>query len=385
MKKRIFSSTLLTVILFSGCGSSNKSESTEVLSGVCNHSGKQGEAQYVDIGENIYESGMIFGGNGTKMYLDFETMEKTVLCSRPNCDHNTSECTAKIIGDTPIIYGDHIYYFDVSDGVNETSDGDEFYIDSKLKKISLSASETETVSEFTDCEPREYDGCVIFDDTLYFCGDDMNPTKDPYGGITYANGGGTHYLCSIDLDSGKYINYGSIYDGDKQYEGAANSSTAKILGYYDSRLFIQYSFMKEKDGIEKIESGIDARDVFTVLNFEFDTATKTLKESELPPPSYMDDDTYVYSNYPENSSVVIDKGKTYNIDGVDVDLIGRSFNGKLFMYDCWYDITDGSKHSLGEYENWEILTVYDDCYIMISDNRSKFVKLTEDELLALDD
>lgn len=142
--------------------------------------------------------------------------------------------------------------------------------------------------------------------------------------------------------------------------------------------------MKEKHTIEELESDIDSRELFTVLNFEFDPDTKTLKESELSPPSYMDDDTYAYSNYPENSSVVIDKGKTYNLDGVDVDTFGRSFNGKLFMYDCWYDITDGSKHSLGEYANWKVLTMYDDCYVLKSDT-NKFAKLTEEELLALDD
>ena len=98
----------------------------------------------------------------------------------------------------------------------------------------------------------------------------------------------------------------------------------------------------------------------------------------------MDDDTYVYSNYPENSSVVIDKGKTYTIDGVDTDICGRSYNGKLYMYAGWYDITDGSKHSLGEYEDWEAVAYYDGCYVMRNFTYSnKFAKLTEEELLAL--
>lgn len=364
------------LMLCSGCSKTENSSEKH----------KENDHLYISNVYNIYENGFILNLD-PKMYIDFETMEKTVFCTKPNCTHKTKDCIEKAVGETPILYGDYIYFFDSNNGdVRETPDGNEFYMDSMLKCVSMTTSEMEEIVYFDDCIPEYgYEGRFIIDNTLYFSGYDPEPVPDEYGNFFYGSAGGTHFLCSIDLDTGKYTNYGSIYDGDKQYEGAANSSTAKILGYYDSRLFIQYSFMKEKDGIEKIESGIDARDVFTVLNFEFDTATKTLKESELPPPSYMDDDTYVYSNYPENSSVVIDKGKTYNIDGVDVDLIGRSFNGKLFMYDCWYDITDGSKHSLGEYENWEILTVYDDCYIMISDNRSKFVKLTEDELLALDD
>ncbi|MCD7811513.1 MAG: hypothetical protein LUG91_06645, partial [Ruminococcus sp.] len=328
---------------------------------------------------NIYEDGYITSDD-THRYVDFETLESTVLCAKPNCTHKDSECVANIVGDTPIMFNGYIYYFVKNEGVNETGDGREFYIDTRLNRISLDSSGMEEITAFTDCMPREGSGCFIYEDILYFCGDDLNPTSDEYGNIITGSSGGTHYFCSVNLETGEYKNYGSIYDGDKQYEAASSSSSAKIRGYYDSKIYIEYSFMKESLTLEEMDE-LDARDYFTVLTFEFDPETETLTESNLPSASYMDSDSYVYSNYPENSSTIIDEGKTYTIEGLDVNLIGRLFNGKLFMSEEWYDITDGSKHSLGEYATWEVLTMYDDCYILRDGDN--FVKLTEEELLAL--
>ncbi|MGN0621608.1 MAG: hypothetical protein ACI4I9_07055 [Porcipelethomonas sp.] len=387
MKSHILAITLSALLLLSGCsksadsGTDTGSADISVQNTKEENSSSADDHIYISCLYNTYKTGFITGTE-TQMYLDFESMEKTVLCAKPNCTHQSLDCTARIIGETPIIFNDYIYFFDKKSGVNETADGREFYIDTKLKRISLTTSEIEEAAKFTDCSPNEGGGCVISGNMLYFCGDDLNPIADDFGNICSSNAGGKHFICGIDLKTGEYTNYGSIYDGDKQFEEAANSSTSKIIGCYNSKIYIEYSFMKEKISNEEIESK-DPREYFTVLNFEFDTASHTLSESSLPPPSYMDSDTYAYSNYPENSSTVIDKGETYTIDGVDVGLFGRVFNCKLFMYDSWYDIADGSEHSLGKYENWEVLTVYDDCYVLISENRNDFVKLTEEELLAL--
>ncbi|MCD7891666.1 MAG: hypothetical protein LUG26_07990 [Ruminococcus sp.] len=304
---------------------------------------------------NIYENGYITPDD-THRYVDFETLESTVLCAKPNCTHKDSECVANIIGDIPIMFNGYLYYFVESSGINETEDGREFYIDTRLNRVSMDSSEIEEIIAFTDCTPREEEGCFLSGNMLYFCGFDWNPTAD------------------------EYKNYGSIYDGDKQYEAASSSNSAKVCGYYDSKIYIEYSFMKESLTLEEMDE-LDTRDYFTMLTFEFEPETGTMTESNLPSASYMDSDSYVYSNYPKNSSTIIDEGKTYTIEGLDVNLIGRLFNGKLFMSEEWYDITDGSKHSLGEYATWEVLTMYDDCYILRDGDN--FVKLTEEELLAL--
>lgn len=378
MKKKILAIILPVLLLLTGCSEEQDKSSTKVNS-------SSDESLFVNPIDNIYPTGAITPGtNQSKhMYVDFENMEQAVLCSKPNCTHDNSECVSKVVGECPIIYNGYIYYFISVNGINETKDGREFYIDSKLNRISLETSEIETVAAFTDCAPAM--GYAVYNGVLYFCGHDLDPTEDVYGNITSSNIGGTHFLCSIDLDTGEYKNYGSIYDGDKQYEAAKNTSSAHVSGFYDSKIYMEYSFCKESpDSIG--QPGVDARDVFTVMNFEFDPETGTINESELPSGSYIHGDTYVYSNYPDNSSTVIYKGEKYTVDSVDSGITGKAFNYKLFLSGKWYDIKNGTEHIWNdEYKHWRVVTMYEDEYILANPGITKFQKLTEEELLALDE
>ena len=375
MKKNIISLLLIPVIVLSGCTKKNSTDELKV-------SANSKEPYYVDKYCNIYENGLIYHdkNNGTLRYLNFDTMESTVFCSKPNCSHNTSECIAKMIEGSPFIYNNYMYFFDAKEGINETSDGSEFFIDSKLKKVSLETSEIEVVSEFTDCEPDSHGGYFVIDgNMIYFCGNDMNPKKDEFGGISYANGGGEFFVCSINLDTGEYTNYGSIYNGE-EYPGMDQSASVNLRGIYNNKIYIENSFMKEYDD----SFDCDPRDKFTILNFEFDLKTHEIKQSELPDGSHMGDDFYVYSNYPEISTTILEKDKKYIVEGADAKTIGKYFNGRLFILDKWYDIADGSCHSLGEeYSDFRILTTYDKYYIFATGGNGKFLKLTEEELLAL--
>ena len=374
MKKNIILLLLIPVMVLSGCTKKTSTDESDV-------STNSKEPYYVDEYCNIYENGLIYHQNDTLRYINFDTMESTVFCPKPNCSHNTSECIAKMIEGNSFIYNNYMYYFDAKEGVNETPEGSEFFIDSKLKKVSLETSEIEVVSEFTDCEPDGHGNDYVIDgNLLYFCGNDMNPEKGEFGGFDYANAGGVFSVCSINLDTGEYTNYGSIYNGE-EYPGMERSAGANFKGLYNSKLYIQYSFMKEYD--DSFEG--DARDQFTILNFEFDLKTHEIKQSELPDGSHMGDDFYVYNNYPENSTTILDKDKKYIVEGADAGIMGKYFNGKLFINNEWYDVKDNSHHSLGEeYAFFSILTTYDKYYIFATGDNSKFIKLTEEELLALD-
>lgn len=378
MNKKILTLMLPIILLLSGCSKDNTDNSNPNISSVKG-------TLYVTTIDNIYPNGIITQSvNGSKrMYFDFEKMDQTVFCSKPNCMHNNSECISSILGDEcPIMYNDYIYYFVSVNGVRETKNGREFYIDSKLDRFSLETSEIETVAAFTDCDPKG--GYLIYNDKIYFCGHDLNPTEDEYGNIFAGSAGGTTFICSIDLKTGEYKNYGSIYDGDKQYEGASSTSSGHISGFYNSKIFIEYSFAKNK--LDEVDfSKVDARDVFTVMNFEFDPESGEIKESELPSGSYIWENTYVYSNYPENSSTVLYNGNKYVLDSVDSAQRGKVFNYKLFLYGKWYDIKDGTEHIWkDEYQHWQVITMYGDSYILANPEHIKFEKVNEEELLALD-
>ncbi len=341
-------------------------------------SSNKNEIAFAFLGGSCYGNGMIHSSDPVR-YIDFNTMESSVLCAKPNCEHKTSECVAKLVGDCPIMYNDYLYYFTSTQGVEETGNGKrEYKINSKLCRVSLDSSESEDIAYFTDCKPRDYDGWMIINNTVWFTGDNMNPTPDEYGNIATSNQGGEHYICSIDLESKEYVNYGSVYDGDKEYEEASCTSSAQIRGYYNSKIMIRYEFAKSSE-----TRGQDFRQRFTELMFEFDPQTKELKERDLQMPSYVDEDTYVYTDFDKNKTYVIDNSKTYEVT-CDTGLDSFAVNNKLFVTDedKWYDLTDLSEHSMGEYADYGVVAFYDNSYIL-SDGNMKFVKLTEEELLAL--
>ncbi len=378
MKKTVSIVSVLSLLFFASCN--NKSNnSLPVLSTESN--------QYVAEHYNNYNDGRIIGGfyagNGTlSEFLSYETMESTVLCSKPNCNHNNDECVAKNIGACPMITQDGIYFFKSNYGVKEEKNGKRnFYMNSELCKVSLESSEIETISNFKDCVPADTRGYVLHNNTIYFTADDMCPTLDEYGVISYSNIGGTHYLCSIELDSGKYTNYGSIYDGDKKLESARASSSAMIMGVYDEKLLVNYEFCKS---YEDISEGI-----FTELMFEFDFDKKNLIESDIPTkPVFVDSDTIVYYDDSIKKCIIIDKSDERELD-IEKVTCASVQNNKLFFRDDknqfalkWYDLSDLSEHNVKGMNCYMPVCMYNGSYILIIGDKT--VKLTEEELLELD-
>ena len=368
---------MVNIFTLTGCQNHDVSES-KLNNEKTNFNNTVSDIQYIESNADFYKNGVIFGRDKA-MFLDFDTMEKTPLCAIPNCMHNNSNCLANIVGENPIIYNENIYYFSSIAGVEETSDGQKFYIDSKLMKTSIDSSETEIVTDFSDCMPNIPSYYVLKGNELFFTGNDMCPTEDEFGAISYSEVGGTHFLCSINIDTGEYTNYGSIYDGDKKYEMADSSSGANISGIYNNKMYIQYVFMKE----DPKKLGIKPEENFTRVNFEFDFDTKKLTESSLPPALYMDNDIYAYPDDETNTTVVIDNDKKYIVPHYDLtSYTAKIINNKIFFSDLWYDLSDMTEHGYGEYNGYEIVTYYDDCYILI--NGGLNAKITEEELLALD-
>lgn len=303
------------------------------------------------------------------------------LCANPNCSHNTSECTAQIVGTNPIIYNDYVYYFVSEQDVNELSSGErEFYINSELRRVSMETSEFETIVEFHDCVPDTEGGYFRDENIIYFTGTDMNLQTDAYGAIYISNIGGKQFLCSIDLESGTYVNYGSIYDGDEMYETASSSCYATIRDAYDEKIYINYSFLEEEIPDEEV---IPEYNGFAYLTFEFDLASKTLSESELPSPIIADLNYYVGFGRENLKLIVIEGENRYEVECGEEVFAASVVNNKLFNKNeqKWYDLNDMSEHSMGEYSDYIVTTYYDGCYILI--NGYKTVKLTEEELFAL--
>ena len=96
-KKRLIAITLSVLLI--GC-----------LTG-CNDSPINSESNIKDIADNnvqfigdysYYNNGAAYtigsSSDYTKVFLDFDSMERAPLCAVPNCTHNTSGCLSKNIG-----------------------------------------------------------------------------------------------------------------------------------------------------------------------------------------------------------------------------------------------------------------------------------------------
>lgn len=323
---------------------------------------------WIDSIVNNYGNGRIYGEKPVR-YIDYDTMKSTVLCSKPNCTHQSSDCIANIIGDTPMLTENGIYFFNTVVEFEESNNGNrKQVINSKLCKVSLDSSEIKDVAEFNDCAPREYDGYVLYDNKIFFTADDLNPTEDEYGMIMSQNVGGKHFICSIDLNNGEYTNYGEVYCG----KNSEKDSAAIIEGLYDSKLIISYQY--------RLDPNSDKNDV---LMFEFDPEKHTIKQIEMPMPTWVTADSILYYDDKKNKTVIIKKDETKEYD-IRFGYIASTFNNKLFDRDngVWYDLNDLSKHNMKKYQNYMVIDYYDNNYILI--RHTDTVKLTEEELIALD-
>lgn len=380
MKKRVLS-VILSAVMLTATGCADKKDSD----------GKAKETAPVFFQRNHiqYGNGAVFGEEPA-LFIDFDTMEKSALCAVPNCNHQYSECLAQAVGNAPVFYNDYVYYFDSNNGeIIETPEGRELFIESKLMKASLESSEAEEVCVFNDCAPVQgFPGYVLYGNELYFTADDLNPKEgiDGNGVGGWGTSGGYHFICSINLDTGEYTNYGSIYDGDKQYDGAEYSSSANISGVYNDTMYIAYNFIKDN---EALQNGEDLDEIYTDLCFEFDFETKTWKESPLPYSRYMNNNTYTYYDRDTKKMHILHEKGELLIDSDYPIVVLSEVGGKLFIPDTinsengkWYDLSDNSEHSMGKYSGYEAIGYHDGCYILIKGGRN--VKLTEEELFALD-
>lgn len=249
-------------------------------------------------------------------------------------------------------------------------------------KASLNSSEVETVCEFTDCVPREAGKYVLYENLLYFVGDDRAATLNDVGGYGWSSSGGEMFLCSINLGTNEYTNYGSIYDGDKEYEGSKYSRSSNIYGIYDGKMYISHAFVKD----QSLDPMSD--DYYTYVNFEFDFKTKTWKESNLPSSPYMNDDFYSYYDMDDKTVKVLYMEKEYEFDlGLNFQEFRSSgcseLNGKVFFPSVgkWYDLSDSSEHSMGEYAEYDAVAYYDKSYVFMKGSKS--VKLSAEDLTGL--
>lgn len=378
MKKLL--SIVLILTLLAGCGEKNTSSDRDKIT-VFSFMG------------GTYESGLIYNFNeinNPTSFLDYETLDKTALCAMPNCTHTISSCLGKQVGVNPVIYNDYIYWFTSSVGFEETPEGHQFYMKSILYKAKLETSEIEKVCEFTDCTVDEWNSdFVLIGETLWFIGNDETPPPENIYDESWKTSSetpGAHFMCSIDLNTGEYNNYGEVSRDYLESSQWTSCNFANLRGVYNGKLQIEIQYGSDK--LMEYEYGKDdPSEYFIHKNVEFDLETKSASVTERYFPILVRDNLYVGADLKPNG--VSDLFITYNdkefvIEDTDfnVFLAGE----KLFIgsSNVFYDLSDFSQHKLPHAvidHEFSRAAYYEGSYIFIN-SKAQAIKLTEDELLS---
>lgn len=351
-----------------------------------------------------YEKGMFYhlsgmGDSTVEYFLDYETMEKTPICAMPNCTHTISSCLATQMGVNPVIYNNYIYYFKSSYNYKDVPEGHQFYMNSKLYKASLDTSETQVVVEFTDCIPDDWNcDFVLIGSTLWFVGDDKNPKSTEYSEqmhyLPSSDTAGAHFMCSIDLDTGKYTNHGEICEECRTSEYWEQCNGAHIKGVYNGKIQIslQYGIVDlsmeigNREEWEEKSRTQDPDERVSFSTYEYDTKTGQCVKTDRKFAIAATEDTFVGCDFNagENDLYVTHNGEERVFeDSANVFILGD----KLFMCsgkeNKWIDMNDWSEHKLPDDLGEFVLQVghYKDSYIFLNSQFEAF-KYTEEELRA---
>ena len=384
MKKQILSLTLAALML-TGCGGTAKHDIASDNKVTVFSYGGQG----------TYENGLIYnlGIDQPTSFLDYETMEKIPLCAMPNCTHMTSSCLAKLMGVNPIFYGDYIYYFVTKHDFEDVPEGHQFVMSAKLYKAKLDSSEVEKVVEFTDCIPDDWNsGFVLIGSKLWFIGNDMNPKfteeKDnPYNYMPSSDTPGAHFMCSIDLDTGEYVNHGQVCEEYRESDWWDQCNYANLRGVYNGKLQIslEYSFSDGRESGADFWT-VDPDDRAVHANYEYDIETGECTKTDRHFPISVSEDTYVGVDFnagQSNDDLYIEHGgEEHIIKETDRNAYVRG-DKVFFINGTWIDLNDWSEHELPEeIKDFLYCGKYGDSYIFMN-SRTEAFRYTEDELLAL--
>lgn len=214
--KRVFLVIVSAVVMLCSCGKAPVSGNGEVLkvadrTCICN----TGEL-YLDSSQRLN-------------FIDFTTMQSTLICSKPNCNHQSpDECSSYGMSNGAFIYGSNIYYFDRE----VTMNGNKANYVTKLMKANVDGTGRTVVLEIKDRTSPDYDRRFVVGSTLYFGTQETNYDED--GKETSLAG---LYLCSYDLDSGEYREILKTIEG--------RNANMYAFGVHDGGIYYTTSYVEE--------------------------------------------------------------------------------------------------------------------------------------------
>lgn len=332
---------------------------------------KNKDTAFYDMAYNVYENGLLYTvsqTSGTQAYfLDYETMNSTPLCNKPNCTHTDSSCISGLCAGAflvPVIYQDSVYWFTSDYKIVDSDDGksQEAEIKTKCMKAKLDTGTVEIFAEIDGVFMNHAIDLIIDNEKLYIIGSReiyQNPIDGTWGGFSRS---GEQYLYSINLESAEVQNYGQINDSpyaeNNWIHGASIFSEVKMGGIYNNKLYMSYRYVEDPQIItdyldtDWVNNGNPRKDIpWIIENKCIDLETGEITVSDLPYAWCIGENFYVYE---DNSTFYIldQNGKKtaapnmYDNETYDFTVV----NGKLWKGSIGqgFDIKTGKELDLAE-------------------------------------
>lgn len=362
---------------------------------------------------NLNLNGMLYmescdevnGESSRLRFIDFDTMQSAVICSKPNCKHNDSGvCSAFGMNVSECftnIFGDKLYFFETVPEWSYDDSGKAPVLTWNLNLWSadLDGTQRKKIDTF---EALEILDLVVKGNTVYFTAREQK--KIDSGGATKLLGLPKAYLCAYDFENCVFQNLGKLCEGFEAY--------AAINGEYNGGLYIAGSYREKErefynpDGSEKSLEELAKDNNFTTVRYRFDFEAGALSDWDMPistldendriKPMFISGGFYGYMDG-NNAHIIDSEGnemilKDYELStsSADIPVNGYYFNvtgdkGGTSSYTA-VELSSGKIFKINKkaVPKWHfVLTYHDGNYIVYDEIGSgDFKKVSPDELMG---
>lgn len=322
--------------------------------------------------------------------LDYETMKTSLLCNKPNCKHDKSDCiNCRLKGKIPLFSGTNLYYFvDSGNGISRGEDGKPYFnIGSTLYRYDFKTNQEEKLFHIdgVSVSSQICYGLLLHDGTIFFIGNHYNIEYDETGLMCGCNSsGGRMELYALDLSDLTVHNYGDLYNIDALsdiYPCARNSGEVYMKGLFDNKIYFEVCFVPTFD--------INSSYVEYVTYFDIDTKTyhgepQDYSNIDFCTADFISKDYLVLTR--EKQAVVYKAGHEEPFilkdDSFQLGCFLSVFDDTLYHNGKAFDLKNGESRVLKNMYNKQVVAKYGDSYI-ISDlgMQGNFEKIPAEELL----
>ena len=321
--------------------------------------------------------------------LDYDSMNTSLLCTKPNCSHTGDDCIVKRLnGNVPMFDENSAYYF--VDAQPEMIENDEGKADLKLS----SALYQYDLSSNSEKKIMQIDGkCVAFsnhcwmlrDKTIYFIEDTLGRNYDENGSLLSShNSGGNLSLHAIhlnDLQDTELCELYSVKDLTEVYPMTPNSGGVFMQGVFDNKIFFNVCFLEgdESSGYTTYVTYYDLTDG------SYHGTPEDYHNIDFAEVKFLSDDYLVIRDRKNDQEKVYCKGSSEPVILSDPVFQGPfvcAYDDTLYCYNKAFDLNTKESRTVDILKENRIVTKNGNSFILTDNALSgKFQKVSASKLL----